>query len=359
VDVDTEIYYRQLCETMGVALLATDEQMKIRVWNAAASRMFGAGESPMLGTPVVSMLPGAVRGKFERLLRDSLESGATNQLEFDHRDEQGARRELAATIAPVLSESGDGIGASVCFRDITKRIGLQKEVAESRKMVSLGELSGAVAHHFNNILGGVVTSIDFARAQRNPLVDRRVLEQIGDALGRATRLIDGLLAFSEGDKRTRDLADLTETLTKVIDDLEQRLSDSGIRLDTSIEILPVTPVQRMAIHTTLNNIIQNAIEAMPGGGELSIAARRVASGVEVVISDTGIGLDEATRERIFEPFWTTKGVLGRGEGESVGLGLAIAHGLAQMVGATITVRSRPGHGSSFVVTIPTDGRNDE
>lgn len=354
MDVGTEEYYRQLCETLGVALLATDEDRNIRVWNAAASRTFGAGESLMIGTPVVSILPRAVRREFELRLLQSIKYGTTNQLEFDHRDEQGARRELAATVAPVLSESGEHIGASVCFRDITKRIVLQKEVAESRKMVSLGELSGAVAHHFNNILGGVVTCIDFARAQQNPLTDRKVLEQIGDALGKATRLIDGLLAFSEGDLRTQELADLTETLSALIDEWEARLVDSDIRLNASLEILPVTPVQRKALKTTLNNIIQNAIEAMPEGGELRIAARRVLQGIEVTISDTGVGLDEATRERIFEPFWTTKGVLGRGEGESVGLGLAIAHGLAQMIGATIRVESRLGAGSRFIVTIPAE-----
>jgi len=337
---------------MGVALMATDADLKIRVWNAVAGRMFGAEEALMIGTPIIAMIPQAARTPFERLLNASLRTGSTGQFEFEHRDAQGDRRELAATIAPVLSDGGDRIGVSVCFRDITKRIGLQQEVMESRKMVAMGEMAGAVAHHFNNILGGIVTSIDFARSQQNPLVDRRVLEHIGDALGKATSLINGLLAFSEGDKRTEDLSDLTETLFEIADDTEARLNESKIAVKVEFEKLPVVPVKRMAVYNTLTNIIQNAIEAMPDGGELGISAGQVGDAVEITVRDTGVGLDEATRERIFEPFWTTKGVLGRGEGHAVGLGLAIAHGLAQMIGATISVHSAPGSGSTFVLRIP-------
>jgi len=354
-EVGTESYYRRLCESMGVALMATDADLTIRVWNAVAGRMFGAEESSMLGTPVISVVPQASRGHVERLLHDSLETGSTNQFEFEHRDGQGDQRELAGTIAPVVTAGGERIGVSVCFRDITKRIGLQQVVAESRKMVAMGEMAGAVAHHFNNLLGGIVTSIDFARSQQNPLVDRRMLEHIGDALGKATSLINGLLAFSEGDKRTEDLADLTETLYELVDDTEERLRDSNITLKVSLDPLPVIALKRMAVHNTLTNIIQNAIEAMPDGGELSIGARRLGGAVEITVRDTGVGLDEATRERIFEPFWTTKGVLGRGDGHAVGLGLAIAHGLAHMIGATITVHSAPGAGSTFVLRIPTSG----
>ena len=351
-ELGTESYYRQLCETMGIALLATDVDLNIRVWNAPAGRMFGAEEALMIGAPIISMLQQASRGPVEGLLRDSLETGRTNHFEFEHRDGQGDHRELAGTIAPIVSEGGERIGVSVCFRDITKRIGLQQEVVENRKMVAMGEMAGAVAHHFNNILGGIVTSIDFARSQQNPLVDRRVLEHVGDALGKATSLISGLLAFSEGDKRTEDFADLTETLYELADDTEERVRDSQITLEVSFDPLPVVPVKRLAVHNALTNIIQNAIEAMPDGGELGIGARRVGGAVEITVRDTGVGLDEATRERIFEPFWTTKGVLGLGEGNAVGLGLAIAHGLAQMMGATITVRSMPSAGSTFTLRIP-------
>lgn len=350
---DVDAYYRQLCETLGSALMAADTDLKIRVWNAVASRMFGASESLMLGQPVISVIPQTARAQVESLLADALERGDTCRFEFEHRDAQGSGRELAGTIAPVVSEEGTCLGVSICFRDITKRIELQQRLDDNRKMVSLGEMAGAMAHHFNNILGGVVTSIDFARAQRNPLVDRRVLEQVGDALAKATSLVNGLLAFAEGDKSREDLADLTEVLNEVVDDTESRLRDTGITLRVDLAPLPVIAINRAATATILGNIIQNAIEAMPESGTLEITARLVETHVEVTISDSGAGMEESVCGRIFEPFWTTKGVLGQGGGGGgVGLGLAVAHGLTQMVGATISVESAPGHGARFTLRIP-------
>ncbi len=85
-ELGTESYYRQLCETLGMALLATDVDLNIRVWNAPAGRMFGAEESLMLGAPVLSMVQQKSRGHVEELLRDSLKTGNTNQFEFEHRD---------------------------------------------------------------------------------------------------------------------------------------------------------------------------------------------------------------------------------------------------------------------------------
>lgn len=335
--------------------MATDANLKIRVWNAVASRMFGASESLMLDEPVISVIPQVVRSRVEPLLQDALSTGDTHRFEFEHRDAHGSQRELAGTIAPVVSEDGERIGVSICFRDITKRIELQQDLDQSRKMVSLGEMAGAVAHHFNNILGGVVTSIDFARAQRNPLVDRRVLEQVGDALGKATSLINGLLAFSEGDTRREDLSDLTEVLNDLAEDTEIRLRDSQIELKIDYAVLPVIEVNRMAISTTLSNIVQNAIEAMPNDGTLTITATQRDDVVFIAISDTGSGFADSVRARIFEPFWTTKGVLGHGEhgggSGGVGLGLAIAHGLAHMVGASIVADSTPGAGSTFTLRI--------
>lgn len=213
-------YYRLLCEQMGVAVTACDENLHITVWNRAAMRMFGAAADLMIGTPLVAVLPAPHREAAQRMLSEAIATGATSQLDFDDHDPAGERRELALTIAPIVLESGLRIGASACFRDITARIRLQSEVDGSRKMAALGNMAGAVAHHFNNILGGVVTSVDFAIMRDDPVTDRRVLEQTGKSVLRASAIIRGLLAFAEGDRRGQDLGDVTEIVNKVADDLE-------------------------------------------------------------------------------------------------------------------------------------------
>ncbi len=345
-------YYRQLCEHLGVAVISTDLHLAIRTWNAAAGRTFGAAAERMIGTPVIRILPMERRGLAERIWRRVIETGETIQFEFTHRDPRGDKRELAGTIAPVLNERGERIGASACIRDITRRISLETELHQGRKMISLGAMAGAIAHHFNNILGGAVTSIDFAESNDDPVVTRRVLKQVGQALQRATTLVSGLLAFAEGDRRADDLADLTELLNQLGDEIDRRIEGRGIEFKLTMPTLPVLSVPRVQVSTILHNVTQNALEAMSDGGSLGITVSLSGDFVDVTISDTGCGLDEAAKSRIFEPFWTTKGGLRGGTGEATGLGLAIAHGLVQMIGGTISFTSEVGKGTSFRVTLP-------
>ncbi len=349
---DGESYFEQLCQHIGVAVIATDADLNIRTWNAAAARTFGAAADRMIGTPVVQIIPQERRRVAERMLRRAMDTGETIQLEFQHRNTQGDMRELAGTIAPVVSASGERIGASICVRDITRRIELQGELHESRKMVALGEMAGAIAHHFNNILGGAVTSIDYALTSDDPSLQRRVFEQVAPALQRATTLVNGLLAFAQGDRRTDEQVDLTILLQQFSKWIEQTIEGHNIDLSMNVPRLSTFPVPSGPVTTILENIAQNAVEAMPDGGNLGVDVTLGSESVMILITDTGCGLDESTKSRIFEPFWSTKSVLQEGAGESMGLGLAIAHGLVQMIGGSISVSSTKGEGSSFRVTFP-------
>ena len=354
---DGESYYHDVCDQIGVALITTNSQLNIRSWNAAAGRMFGAGGGQMRGAPILSIIPADHRSAADRMLHRALEHGEGSEFEFEHRDTAGQRREFAVAVAPIIAASGQRIGASLCVRDITRRIHLQTELDESRKMAALGEMAGAIAHHFNNVLGGIVTSIDFAIDSQDPALTQRVLHQVSKALMRTTSLVNGLLAFAEGGPRGDDLADLTEVLNEIADETEMIAAGHGIAFSMSLPSMPVTAVPKTHLLTVFRNIIQNAIEAMPDGGSIRIAAESVgAESVAICVSDTGCGMDESTRSRMFEPFWTTKGVLSVAGGRSTGLGLAIAHGIIQRLGGGITVQSEPSKGTTLTVTIPLGSR---
>lgn len=377
LDTDSETYYRQLCEHLGVAVIATDLDLNIRIWNAAAARTFGAAADRMIGTPLVQVIPQERRRIAERMLRRAIRTGETIQLEFEHRDARGRERELAGTISAVVCETGARIGASICIRDITRRIELQGEVHENRKMAALGEMAGAIAHHFNNILGGVIMSMDYASTSSDPAVRSRVFEQVGESLQRATSLVSGLLAFAQGDYRqagstgrSSEMGDLSDVLVQVADGIRRDIVDRqggsasrAIDFEFIAQELPAVPVARGPLLTILQNISRNAIEAMPDGGELRMEVSLGTDSVMIVISDTGCGLDDIAKSRMFEPFWTTKGetaarppgLPGRRAGpasEATGLGLAIAHGLTRMIGGSISVHSKKGKGASFRITLP-------
>lgn len=352
VDTQTDSYYRQVCENLGVALIATDPDLNILSWNSAAALMFGAGAGHMTSAPMTSVFPQEERVAAAQLLHRSLDEGDISSFEFRHRDEHGKARDLIATIAPIVNDAGERIGVSTCVRDITRRMTLQRELHETRKMTAMGELAGSIAHHFNNILGGIITSVDYAGESGDPRTMQRVLAQTGRALLRTSRLVNGLLAFSGGTQHADDLADFSELLLTLLDDIEPDATKKGIELQTSVPKLPVFPVPRHPVMTILRNITRNAIEAMPGGGVLRIEVQTNDKSIRTDISDTGCGLDENTRARIFEPFWSTKTDPQSDPGAAVGLGLAIAHGLAHVIGGSIEVESAPGLGSCFTVTVP-------
>ena len=291
-EIGTETYFRQLCEHLGVSVVATDGDLKIRIWNRAASRMFGAASEQMQGVSVATIFPQEVRERATGLLRRAFETGEIISFEFQHADAQGERRELISTFATVVSESGARIGASDCIRDITHRIALQSELDQSRKMAALGTLAGGIAHHFNNILGGIITSVDFAGTSDDLSTMARVLRQTGQALTRASRLVNGLLAFSEGDQHADDLSDFSELIFTLIDGFEAETKEQGVDLQVNFPRLPVLPVAGTQVMTILRNITRNALEAMHDGGKKVIASGPgVMDDIEVMAASAIAGAD--------------------------------------------------------------------
>ena len=332
-------------------MVAADLDGNITAWNHAAHRMFGASADEMLGTEWSQLIPAEEREEARRLMSESLHADRQAEFEFSVRDDQGAERQLAAIVTPVTDSSGKRIGGLACVRDITKRVALQERLAQQSKMAALGEMAGALSHHFNNILGGVVTSVDFALASADPDVLSRVLEKTATALSRATSLVENLLAFAEGDFRDATLSELGEVLIDLVGQTEPKLRGTHIELEVDLEMLPVMEVPRLAMLTALTNLVDNAIEAMPQGGTLSIRVDNDAEKAIIQIGDTGCGLDEQSLTRIFEPFYSTKarddeGNLGRG------LGLAVAHGILKVLHGSIHVASTLGQGTVFEVRLP-------
>ena len=317
--------------------------------------MFGAAAELMIGTPAASVVPQDKRVQAQQLLERAVQQRETGELEFEYRDAQGGRRELSGTTAPILDDEGAAIGAAICVRDVTNRVRLIEQLHESHKMVALGEMAGAIAHHFNNILGGIITSVDFADTSENPLTKSRILGQVSRSLTRATSLVGALLAFAEGDqaRRRRISATSPRSSTSWPTRFESALRRAGIELVMDLPALAVVAVPRLQVTTILRNIIQNAVDAMPGGGALTISASRNDAEIVVRICDTGCGLDESELPRIFEPFWSTKEGGGQGdERHALGLGLAVVHGIVHMIGGSIEVTSELNQGTCFAITIP-------
>lgn len=348
-------FFKDMCVHAGVALIGTDEHLNIRFWNPAATRMLGGSAEAMLGQPIQSILPAERREMADRLLERTLARGEISEFEFQHRNPAGQPTYLAVTLSPVIDSTGRRIGISVYVRDVTRRMELERKMADSRKMSALGAMAGQVAHHFNNVLGGIITSLDFVQDSDDAIALRRSMRMAVSALTRANSLTQGLLAFAEGDRCASDLVDMAELVRQFAARLEPRLRAQSITLEQSIE--PTTArLPGRQITTVLENLTSNAREAMPQGGTLRIELKHLADGQRVAlrISDTGCGICAENQHRLFEPFFTTKSQAPSDLNQHAGLGLAVVHGIVKDLGGEVTLSSQTGCGTTCSVTLPCD-----
>lgn len=351
-DTPDNAFYRRVFDQAGMAMVAANSDGRIVGWNHAAVRVFGARVEEMLGVDWCTVIPQEFRDQARRAAAESMQQGETAEFTFVMHDDHRANRHLAAIVTPIASESGARIGLLAVIRDISNRAALEKRLAQQSKMAALGEMAGALSHHFNNILGGVVTSVDFALASQDPALVMRVMEKTAHALTRATALVDNLLAFAEGGYRDANLGELGEVVIELVRKLEARLVGSSIRLEADVRPIPIVEVPRGAMLTVLSNLTDNAIEAMPNGGVLRIATEHISPWAVVRVGDSGCGLDDETVTRIFEPFYSTKERSGAGRTLNRGLGLAVAHGILKVLNGAIHVTSTVGVGTEFEVRLP-------
>ncbi len=342
-------FFDRLFLCAGVALIATDDQFRIRFWNDAASRLFGGSAATMLNEPIMSIVPGERRNVATRLFERAIHRGEVSEFEFSY-GTSGQPLYLAVTISPIIDRQGRHVGVSVFARDVSRRMEAERDLADERKMVALGSMAGAVAHHFNNVIGGIITSVDFAQSSDNPQTLRRALSTTISALTRANRLTLSLLAFAEGDRTECLTHDLNETVRQFVASLEPKLKDQNIKLETSLQPLQaMVPAKR--ILSILDGLTTNACEAMPEGGTLRIELAQERQQILLRVIDTGQGIPAEDLPRVFEPFFTTK-FNDAVAGGHVGLGLAVVHGIVKELGGTVTLCSeRPG-GTICTVWLP-------
>lgn len=230
---------------------------------------------------------------------------------------------------------------------------MHRHTLQAEKLRALSRFSASVAHELNNPLQGILTVLGslHRRAELSD-EDRQLLEVALDESRRMRHLLRGLQEFarpSAGRQVVMDVhAALDGLLLLLAPDLER--ASIAVRRDYSTD-LPRILADSDRLVLVFESLVVNAIEACQGrGGTLTVATRRQGDRVSVAFTDTGVGLNEAEQEQIFQPFYTTKPVV-----KGTGLGLPVSHGIVRSHGGEIQVHSRPGQGATFTVLLPVRG----
>lgn len=247
-------------------------------------------------------------------------------------------------------------------RDITRQKALESELRQSQRMETVGQLAGGVAHDFNNLLTAINGHTDFlADAENLNASQRQDVEEIRRAAQRAASLTRQLLAFSRKQVLTPRVIDLNAVVRGMEPMLRRLIGEDILIQIVQAESLGHITADSGQLEQILLNLCLNSRDAMPDGGVLKIETSHLAPGspdvpgtgfdssnlVSLCVSDTGQGMDDHTKEHIFEPFFTTKP-----EGKGTGLGLSTVYGIVKQSGATISVESALGRGTSFRIYFP-------
>ena len=325
--------------------------------NPAGLAMIGAKDrSQVIGESIISLVHPDDRSRFLDVHQSAF-GGVPASGEYRIVGLSGGERWVESRSVP-FDISSDVRAVLSVTNDITERKRLEEQLRQSQKMEAVGRLAGGIAHDFNNLLTVIGGYTETALAELpNDGPTAALLREVRRAAESAASLTRRLLMFSR-----RQIVRLSPLdLNAVVSDTGQLLKRT---LGEDIEIvttLPrgVHPIQGDAtqLQQVLMNLAVNARDAMPRGGKLTIQTANVVSDkargaasngmVELRVSDTGCGMNEATKARIFEPFFTTKD-LGRG----AGLGLATVYAIVQGMGGTIRVTSDPGRGTTFIIQFP-------
>ena len=302
------------------------------------------------------------RDRVMRVVNELMERGGRGQVEYRLQLERGVQCTIHATVMVQLNALGEPVQMMGALNDITERRELEERLRQSQKMESIGTLAGGIAHDFNNLITAMLGHGQFAMASLPQDSDvRQEVEAMLIAADRASLLTRQLLAFSRRQimqPRMLDLNDVVRDIARLL----HRIIGEDIRLELDLGSEPLeVHADAGQLTQVLLNLATNARDAMPRGGSFRIvstaetitetraATMEIRPGRYAVIQahDTGVGMDGATLERIFDPYFTTKPV-----GRGTGLGLSMAYGIVRQSNGHIHVESEPGRGTSFHVLLP-------
>jgi len=356
-----EARFRSLIENASEMILIAGESGRILYASPSTARILGQPTEQLAGRPLQELIEPQDRAAADQMFAELRQrSGRTARLDWRFRHLDGSARMVEGIATNLLNDPAVA-GIVINARDVSDRrkaeITLRErdeQLRQAQKMEAMGLLAGGIAHDFNNLLTVINGYADFLMNALDKADTRHSYAQdVREAGDQAAKLTQQLLAFSRKQVLNSTVLNVNDVVRDT-DRMLRRVIGEDIqlvcRLDPSIGAVEA---DRNQLQQVLMNLAVNARDAMPRGGRVIIETSETVTEppfIAIAVSDTGEGMDEATQRRIFDPFFTTK------VGKGTGLGLSTVYGIVSQSGGKISVRSRTGEGTTFLIHLPRTNR---
>jgi PAS domain S-box-containing protein len=339
-----------IIESAVDGILAIDEDGIIESVNRAAVETFGYDRDELIGVNVNVLMPSPYRDDHDEYIANYLRSGKAKIIGIGR--EVVGRRSDGSEIPLYLAVSEGRHGSRKIFtgivRDLTELRLAEERARAAEQLASLSLITAGIAHDIGTPMNVILGYADMLRDSLENPKDRRRAEVISEQVRRVTDLLQTLLNIARPQAPARRPVQVDEILEHALEFFREKLRTRNIEVERQILPIPATIGDRDRLEQMFLNLIVNAADAMPKGGQLLVRVEPgLDGGVEVAIEDTGHGIEADALERIFEPFYTSKE-----RGKGTGLGLVVSRSIVLDHKGTIDVSSEPGKGTRFLIRLP-------
>ncbi len=352
-------FLNRLIEASPDGIIVTDSKGDIIMYNKAAEQLLGYSSDELIGRAnVKDLYPRGLARKVRETMLDQKtgKRGFLPPTELYVKNKAGEVIDISLSASILYDEKGEELAAIGIFKDLSEMVRVKRKLKETQdqlfqaeRLAAMGRLTSQIAHELNNPLYGIMNTLELLKAEiPETSKRRRLLDMSLSEVVRLSIMLKNMLTFSRPEEEARKEINVNGFLDGILMLMEKQLRESDIKLVTTFDdgapSIMVSPGQMRQVFL---NIIKNGMEAMPHGGMLSVATKIENNLLSVIIRDTGTGMSDDVREKIFDAFFTTKEQV-----RGVGLGLSVCYGIIQNHGGAIDVESAPGKGSTFTVCLP-------
>jgi two-component system sensor kinase FixL len=347
-----------IVESSSDAIVSKDLGGTVTSWNRAAELLLGYSAKEIIGQPITVIFPPDRVDEEAAILEKIVHGDRVERYKTIRRHKGGRLISVSVTVSPIRDSEGTVVGASTIIQDLSEREAqdrrireLQSELTHVQRLTELGQVVSALVHEVNQPLTAIGNYVGACRrlltsGKQEQL--QRALTRIGDQTDRARQIAQRIREFvKKGETRMR-AENLSQVINEIVDLTEVSVRQEGLRITTHIDpTASVAEIDKVQVHQVMFNLMRNAIEAMQGQSrpELAVVTRPTEGGMlEISIADRGPGLPDEVREKLFQPFVTTKPT-------GMGIGLSVCHGIIQTHGGRLWAEDNPGGGTVFRFTL--------